>query len=131
MNYQDFITKNTSYLTKTITTEAHNFTILLAAILFMTSEVFVVLLIYGTLLFEDFSKEEIENFHREIAKNIATIRKEKGFSQLDLSLAIGYKSVSLVGGAEAGYKNIHYNLEHLYKIAKVLEVEIGDFFKGI
>nr|WP_232019784.1 hypothetical protein [Helicobacter pullorum] len=44
---------------------------------------------------------------------------------------MGYKSVSLVGGAEAGYKNIHYNLEHLYKIAKVLEVEIGDFFKGI
>lgn len=81
-------------------------------------------------MFEDFSKEEIENFHREIAKNIATIRKEKGFSQLDLSLAIGYKSVSLVGGAEAGYKNIHYNLEHLYKIAKVLEVEIGDFLKG-
>ena len=75
-------------------------------------------------MFEDFSKEEIENFHRKIAKNIATIRKEKGFSQLDLSLAIGYKSVSLVGGAEAGYKNIHYNLEHLYKIAKVLEVEI-------
>ena len=54
MNYQDFITKNTSYLTKTITTEAHNFTILLAAILFMTSEVFVVLLIYGTLLFVNF-----------------------------------------------------------------------------
>lgn len=82
-------------------------------------------------MFEVFSKEEIENFHRKIAKNIATIRKEKGFSQLDLSLAIGYKSVSLVCGAEAGYKNIHYNLEHLYKIAKVLEVEIGDFFKGI
>lgn len=54
MNYQDFLTKNTSYLTKTITTEAHNFTILLAAILFMTSEVFVVLLIYGTLLFVNF-----------------------------------------------------------------------------
>ncbi|WP_290455745.1 ABC transporter ATP-binding protein, partial [Helicobacter rodentium] len=54
MNYEEFITKNTSYLTKTITTEAHNLTILLAAFLFMTSEVFVVLLIYGTLLFVDF-----------------------------------------------------------------------------
>lgn len=31
INYEDFITKNTSHLTKTITTEAHNFTILLAA----------------------------------------------------------------------------------------------------
>lgn len=54
MNYEEFITKNTSYLTKTITTEAHNLTILLAAFLFMTSEVFVVLLIYSTLLFIDF-----------------------------------------------------------------------------
>lgn len=54
LNYEDFITKNTSYLTKTITTEAHNFTILLAAFLFMTSEIFVVLLIYGTLLFVNF-----------------------------------------------------------------------------
>ncbi|PZT48422.1 ABC transporter ATP-binding protein [Helicobacter valdiviensis] len=54
MNYQDFITKNTSHLTKTITTEAHNFTILLSAFLFMTSEVFVVLLLYGTLLFVNF-----------------------------------------------------------------------------
>ncbi|TLD87221.1 ABC transporter ATP-binding protein [Helicobacter sp. MIT 05-5294] len=54
INYEDFIAKNTSHLTKTITTEAHNFTILLAAFLFMTSEIFVVLLIYGTLLFVDF-----------------------------------------------------------------------------
>ena len=54
MNYPDFITKNTRYLTKTITPEAHNLTILIAAILFMTSEIFVVLLIYGTLLFVNF-----------------------------------------------------------------------------
>jgi len=73
-----------------------------------------------------FSKEEIENFHRQIAKNVAQIRKEKGLSQLELSLEIGYKSVSLVAGAEAGYKNIHFNLEHLYKIAKVLEIDIKE-----
>ncbi len=54
LNYAEFITKNTSHLIKTITTEAHNFTILLAAALFMLSEVFVVLLIYGTLLFVNF-----------------------------------------------------------------------------
>ncbi|WP_394958635.1 helix-turn-helix domain-containing protein [uncultured Helicobacter sp.] len=73
-------------------------------------------------------KEQIQDFYRCIAKNVARVRKEKGFSQLDLSLAIGYKSVSLVAGAEAGYKNIHFNLEHLYKISKVLEVDIREFF---
>ncbi|WP_232012947.1 hypothetical protein [Campylobacter insulaenigrae] len=44
-------------------------------------------------------------------------------------MAIGYKSVSLVSGAEAGYKNIHYIIEHLYKITKILEVDIKEFFK--
>lgn len=42
-----------------------------------------------------FSKEEIENFHRQIAKNVAQIRKEKGLSQLELSLEIGYSQFRL------------------------------------
>ncbi|MBK1963843.1 helix-turn-helix domain-containing protein [Campylobacter novaezeelandiae] len=78
-----------------------------------------------------FNKNEIDDFYKKIAKNVSRIRKEKGLSQLDLSLEIGYKSCSLVGGAEAGYKNIHFNLEHLYKISKVLNVKIEEFFKDI
>lgn len=57
------------------------------------------------------------------------MRTAKDISQLELSLAIGYKSVSLITGAEAGYKNIHFNLEQLYRIAYALEVDIGEFFK--
>ncbi|WP_348518664.1 helix-turn-helix transcriptional regulator [Campylobacter sp. CCS1377] len=79
----------------------------------------------------EFSEDKIENFHKKIAQNVAKIRKEKGLSQLELSLEISYKSCSLVDGAEAEYKNIHFNLEHLYKISKVLNVEITEFFKGI
>ncbi|TLD92265.1 XRE family transcriptional regulator [Helicobacter magdeburgensis] len=78
--------------------------------------------------FEDIDKEQIQSFYHRIANNVARIRKEKGVSQLELSLAIGYKSVSLIAGAEAKYKNIHFNLEHLYKIAQVLQVDIKDFF---
>ncbi len=74
-------------------------------------------------------KEEIEKFHKKIAQNVAKIRKKKGYSQLSLSLELNLASCSLVGGAEAGYKNIHYNLEHLYKISKILGVEITEFFK--
>ncbi|OBV29523.1 transcriptional regulator [Helicobacter sp. CLO-3] len=77
---------------------------------------------------DEISKSQIAHFHHQIAQNVARIRKEKGLSQLELSLAIGYKSVSLVAGAEAGYKNIHFNLEHLYKIAQVLEVDIKELF---
>ncbi|HIV49231.1 helix-turn-helix domain-containing protein [uncultured Helicobacter sp.] len=78
--------------------------------------------------FYECDRDQIQDFYRHIAKNVARVRKEKGLSQLDLSLAIGYKSVSLIAGAEAGYKNIHFNLEHLYKISKVLEVDIKEFF---
>ena len=60
---------------------------------------------------------------------MARIRKKKGLSQLDISLAIGYKSVSLVSGAESGYKNIHFNIEHLYRISKALSVDISEFFE--
>ncbi len=77
---------------------------------------------------DEISKTQIMYFYHQVAQNVARIRKEKGLSQLELSLAIGYKSVSLVAGAEAGYKNIHFNLERLYKISQVLEVDIKELF---
>ncbi|MGX3010047.1 helix-turn-helix domain-containing protein [Helicobacter sp. 23-1044] len=78
---------------------------------------------------EPLSDKAIAEFHRAVANRVAILRKERGLSQLDLSLAIGYKSVSLVAGAEAGYKNIHFNLEQLYRIASALDVDMAEFFK--
>lgn len=54
MSYKDFITKNSSSLTKAIINEANNLTIVIAAVLFMISELFVVILIYGMLLVVDY-----------------------------------------------------------------------------
>ncbi len=68
-----------------------------------------------------------EEFYKIIGKNVAKHRKAKGLSQLDLSLAMGYKSVSVVSGAEIYYNNIHFNLEHLLKISQILDIEICDF----
>lgn len=76
----------------------------------------------------EFCEEEIKGFQKLIGRNVARLRQAKGMSQLELSLAIGNKSVSLVAGAEAGYNNIRFNTEHLYKISKVLGVEIAEFF---
>jgi transcriptional regulator with XRE-family HTH domain len=66
-----------------------------------------------------------------IGKNVARIRKEKGLSQLDLSLQMGYKSVSIVSGAEIYYNGKHFNLEHLLKISQILDVNICDFLTPI
>jgi ABC-type multidrug transport system fused ATPase/permease subunit len=51
MPYRHFIERNSSELTKTIINEAQNLTSLISAILFMISEIFVMVLIYGMLLY--------------------------------------------------------------------------------
>lgn len=77
----------------------------------------------------EYTDKEIQEFHKKIAANIRKIRKEKGISQLDLALTIGHKSMSTIGKIEAGLENKHYNIEHLYKIAKALDVDICEFLK--
>jgi len=76
----------------------------------------------------EYTDEEIEKFHQKIATNIKKMRKEKGITQLDLALTIGHKSMSTIGKIEAGLEDKHYNIEHIYKIAKALDVNICEFF---
>jgi len=37
--------------------------------------------------------------------------------------------MSTIGKIEAGLEDKHYNIEHLNKIAKALDVEVCEFFK--
>lgn len=66
----------------------------------------------------------IDKLHREIGRNVKAGREKKGLSQLQLSQAIGHKSVTIISRAEIFYKGQHFNIEHLAKIAYVLEVDI-------
>ncbi len=66
-----------------------------------------------------------------IGKNVARLRKKANMSQLELSLEMGNKSTSLISSAEL-YKNKRkFNIAQLQKIAKILDVEIKDFFENI
>ena len=76
-------------------------------------------------------KPFLEDKHRKIGQNVARIRKEKGLSQLELSLRLGHKSISIVASAERFYRGAHFSLSHLLEIAEVLEVDIREFFKEI
>jgi transcriptional regulator with XRE-family HTH domain len=71
-----------------------------------------------------------KQFYQNIGKNVAKLRKSKGLSQLDLSLEMGYKSVSVVSGAEVCYNSKHFNIEQLLKISQILNVDICEFFKS-
>lgn len=72
---------------------------------------------------------EIEDKYKKIGKNVAKYRQEKGMSQLELSLSLGHKSVSIVASAERFYKNKHFNIEHLLRISEVLNIDICKFFE--
>lgn len=79
--------------------------------------------------FSNSSKEEIEFFYKKISKNIKKYRLEKGLSQEKLALDIGVKSIAFYSNCENNKYQKHFNLEHLYKISKSLNVNIEDFFK--
>lgn len=71
----------------------------------------------------------MQNIYKNIGQNVKRIREEKGISQLRLSHAIGHKSVSVISCSEICINNYHFNIEHLSKIAYVLEVDVREFFK--
>ena len=51
MPYREYVSINSSNLTKNIVTEAHNLTQLISSLLLMLSEIFIVVLIYGMMLY--------------------------------------------------------------------------------
>ena len=76
-------------------------------------------------------KNKMQSIYRQIGLNVKRVRKEKNVTQLALALAIGHKAVGTVSMCELCIEGKHFNIEHLVKIADVLEVNICDFFKDI
>lgn len=78
-------------------------------------------------------KIELDNYSEEIldviSKNVIKYRKEKGLSQMQLALEIGLSGGAYLGRAEIRKDNHHFNIKHLAKISKVLDVDICEFFK--
>ena len=73
----------------------------------------------------------LDEFYKLISFNIIRIRKEKKISQLKLANAIGHQSPTFFGKAEILAENKHFNLEHLFKISVVLEIDMMEFFKSV
>jgi len=78
----------------------------------------------------DFDEDvTLDKFYKLVSDNVIRIRKEKNISQLKLANAIGHQSPTFLGKAEILVENKHFNLEHLFKISVVLEIDITEFFK--
>ena len=79
--------------------------------------------------FSDISDEKIELFYKKVSNNIKIARKKANISQLDLALKLGIKSIAFYSNYENSKYNKHFNLEHIYKISKALDIDICEFFR--
>ena len=75
------------------------------------------------------SDEELLSAYKQIGKNVKKYREKSGMTQLELSQAMGYKSVSLVSKAEVVIENVHFGLKHLYAISKILDIKLSYFIE--
>ncbi len=81
------------------------------------------------MLIAEITEEESNIFHQNISKNVRRIRQEKNLTQLDVSLALGLSNPSFITNAESLNSNKKFNLNQLYKLSKIFNVNICDFFK--
>ncbi len=81
------------------------------------------------LYFNQISKEEVEAFHKKVATNIRKFREQNNITQHNMALSMGIESVAFYSNCENLRYGKHFNIEHIFKISKILEVDIAEFFK--
>jgi len=74
---------------------------------------------------------QVDEVHNIISSNVIKFRKQKNYSQLQLALDIGLTGNAFIARAEKRTNNAHFNIEHLVKIALILEIDLIDFFDNI
>jgi DNA-binding XRE family transcriptional regulator len=76
------------------------------------------------------TKEDEDNFFKNISFNVKRIRKMKKMSQLEVALSIGQQSSGFYASIENYSHGKHFNLRHLLRLSKLFEVPIEEFFKS-
>ncbi|WP_418184823.1 helix-turn-helix domain-containing protein [Aliarcobacter vitoriensis] len=64
-----------------------------------------------------------------VSLNVKKYREEKGLTQMQLALEIGMSGGAYLGRAELRKSNHHFNIRHIAKISKILNVDIKNFFE--
>ena len=75
-------------------------------------------------IFPTIDKSKIVEFHKQMGMNVKKAREQKGMSQLELAILIGHRSPSFISNCENNKNNEHFNLEHLFLISNVLNIDI-------
>ena len=78
---------------------------------------------------EELLEQEAEAFLDTISKNVERIREAKGMTKLDVSRELGFMAPDHYSRMELRANGKHFNLKHLYKLSKILDVPVSDFIK--
>ncbi|MBR4140968.1 MAG: helix-turn-helix transcriptional regulator [Campylobacter sp.] len=81
--------------------------------------------------FSNVGGDEILEFYKKVSQRVRNLREQNGISQLDLALEIGIKSVAFYSNCENNRYGKHFNLEHIYKISKALNIKMSEILKDI
>jgi len=76
-------------------------------------------------------EKALAKFMDQIVENVKAERKKRKVSQLKLAQILGHKSPNYVAKIETRKHDVHYNLEHLYKIASEFKIEVSVLIPSI
>lgn len=81
------------------------------------------------------TNEELEDYSNEVLDrvsfNVKKYRELKCISQMQLALEIGMTGSAYLGRCELRKPKHHFNIKHIAKISKVLNVPISVFFEPL
>jgi DNA-binding XRE family transcriptional regulator len=81
-------------------------------------------------IYTEIKEEEIEEQYRLISKRIKEIRISKKITQENMALSMGFTTATFYTNAENNRQGKHFNLEHIIKISKILNIQISDIFNS-
>ncbi len=79
--------------------------------------------------FADITNDEIEEIYGYISLNVKNARKIKNMTQTEIALSMGFTTATFYTNAENCANGKHFNLEHLIKIAKILDIDLSELIK--
>jgi len=80
--------------------------------------------------FADVTQEEIEAEYKNISANIKKYRLMRKMTQEEIALSMGLTTATFYTNAENSKKNKHFNLEHIIRISKALDINICLLFEN-
>ena len=74
---------------------------------------------------------DVDKFYKQVSSNVKYYRKKLDKSQLSFSADIGFNSVSFYCDCENNKNGKHFNLIHIVRISKYLDININNLIVGI